>query len=367
MYRKIAAAVSATGLVLAIGACGGSGDSGPKSQQEVAADSQPAVQLLIGTYPGDSPGATRYTCSTWSDKALGNDLVVTDAHCVTAPNISVGGTPAHIVGVDNAHDIAVLSVPGSSAKGTLALAPATEKPVIGDTVYTLGYPSNGTETDAPYQVTAGDVSAVAGVTLQVNDDEFEQIWDQNEMVNDNAPITLSNLTQSTSDTTAGGSGGPVLNEQGQVVGMTETGTGEASQNDATSLETLRAALPGLAAGTHVAYTGITMSAVPTQYVIAQQKTGLNDPGFAFVYSVQPDSPADQQTNLSRYLRQTAGKYGTYIAVDSINGQEFTTQQDIVNQLSTLAKGQQVRMHAFETALDPHGFYQDLGTYRFTLP
>lgn len=361
-----AAVAAAMVLVIVVGACGGGGGgSTTMSQQDIAAKSEPAVQLLVGNYPGDSPGSSRYSCSSWADENLGHDLVVTDAHCVIAPQLTVGGVPAGIVGVDNLHDIAVLSVPGSSAKGSLDLG--STAPVIGDKVYTLGYPSNGTETDPPYQVTAGDVSAVEGVTLQVSTDVFDSLWEDLEVANDNAAITLSNLMQSTSETTSGGSGGPVLNEAGKVVGMTETGTGEASQNDATSLATLRAELPKLAAGTNTAYTGVNMSAVPSAYVNAQQKTGLNYPGLAFIYSVQPDSPADQKFDLARTVRQDAGKYGTYVSVLSVNGQEFTTQQDLVNQLSTITKGQEVRMHLFETELDPHGFYDDLGTFRFTMP
>ena len=371
-FKKIGAVAAASALALAVGACGGGGGdtNTAKSQQEIAADSQGAVQLLVATYPGDSPGLSRYTCSSWADRSLGVDLVVTDAHCTSAPNLTVGGVPASIVGVDNVHDIAVLSVPGSSAKGSLRLA--SKAPVIGDKVYTLGYPSNGTTADSPYQVTAGDVSAVAGVTLQVSSDAFDGLWNDLGAPNDNGATTLSNLTQTTSPTTAGGSGGPVLNQRGEVVGMTETGTEVASQNDATSLATLRAALPGLAAGTHSAYTGINMYAVPSKYVAAQQATGLDLPGFAFVYSVQPGSSADQQVevygdDLGRYIRQAAGKYGTYVAVSSINGQQFTTQQDFVNQLAALPKGQEVRMHLFETALDPHGYFDDIGTVRFSLP
>ena len=92
--------------------------------------------------------------------------------------------------------------------------------------------------------------------------------------------------------------------------------------------------------------------MPSAYVNAQQKTGLNYPGLAFIYSVQPDSPVDQKFDLGRTVRQDAGKFDTYVSVLSVNGQDFTTQQDLVNQLSTITKGQQVRMHLFETELDP---------------
>jgi len=108
--------------------------------------------------------------------------------------------------------------------------------------------------------------------------------------------------------------------------MTETGTGEASQNDATSLAPLRAELPKLAGGTNTAYTGINMFAVPSKYIAEQHKTGLDVPGFAFVYSVQPDFPADQEADLGRYVRRSAEKYDTFFAVYAINGQNFETQQ-----------------------------------------
>ena len=121
-------------------------------------------------------------------------LIVTNAHVVLACDEvtlrranSGRRFPSNIVLVDVEHDIAVLRAPSQSG-GAFSLA--GKLPRIGQRVYALGHPE-GLE----FTVSEGIVSAIRELP------------------------SGSHLVQTTAPISPGNSGGPLLNEWGQIVGM----------------------------------------------------------------------------------------------------------------------------------------------------
>lgn len=159
-------------------------------------------------------------------------------------------THATIVAVDARDDLAVLRVSPGDLPGltTLPLA-ETGSVEQGETVYALGFPGNGaTESNflkTPFQATAGTISTL--------DDEATVSYDafgQEEVhceEDTNAGLLLTNLYQTDAAVNPGNSGGPLVNDHGELVGVNVAGGGE-NQNDAISIKTVRSIVPELAKG-----------------------------------------------------------------------------------------------------------------------
>lgn len=113
-------------------------------------------------------------------------VVVTAAHVVAgARGIAADGHRASALVVDRKQDVAILRVPGLAAV-PLAIA----EPHAGDTVAILGYPENG-----PFDARAGRIGATADVLVH---GQLREV------------TALSGLVRH------GNSGGPAVNERGEV-------------------------------------------------------------------------------------------------------------------------------------------------------
>jgi S1-C subfamily serine protease len=113
-------------------------------------------------------------------------IVVTAAHVVAgAKGIDVNGRPATALVVDRKQDVAVLRVPGLAAAPLPILDPHT-----GDPVAILGYPENG-----PFDARPGRIGSTADVLVQGK---------------------LREVTALSGVVRHGNSGGPAVNESGQV-------------------------------------------------------------------------------------------------------------------------------------------------------
>ena len=367
MRKFIALLVALTCLVGLVAGCGGGDDS--KSQEEIASESQDATLLLVGRAKGVDPGTgasgIQYSCSAWVyDAAEG--LVVTNAHCATAAVIQVGPDStqlqaASVVAVDNRDDLAVVRTTPQPEGAELPLADTP--PAQGETVYTLGYPSNGkaNQLATPYQASEGTVTADSGVQLNVAYDAFAALWASYRLQNDNSSVVLNDLVQTSASTTHGGSGGPVLNDDGEVVGVTVAGTSEGNVNDAISLETLNEVLPGLVEGESISYIGMTLSAVPT----AISEYFKADTGFLLISAITKNSPVDQQTDQTSLLAEASRK-GYLLAITKVNGQNVETQQQLVNALANVTSGQEVRLTEYAIRIEDRAVIP-FGTVAFTAP
>ena len=329
---------------------------GKQSTVEVVAygdPGSPLVQLGGGNTILDSGSAWVYDAS--------RGLIVTNAHVVAeAKTVKVGFnqstlTDATIEGVDLKHDVAVLRVPAGALAGLRTLPRANPADVQqGETAYALGFEGDGNANflNAPFQVTTGSVSAVSGVSITVNADPVDD-------PNDNAGLFESNLIQTDAAINPGNSGGPLVNDEGQFIGMNSAASASAhTQGYAISVRDLDTIVPALAQGQSQDWAGF--GAIPITPDLAK-KWGIS--GGLIVASVTQGTPADQagMTN----LLGDATNAGHFIVMYKINGQDVTTEQEYVNDLSQLQSGESFTVNLVE--VDAHGNGVKGGTLTLTAP
>lgn len=155
------------------------------SAYAIGFEAEEAYESVFVIYSGDSLG---------SGFAVGKDCIVTNAHVITdSRNVIVrtyGGEQysAYVIGMDESQDIAVLGVSDMEFPYLVMSDPAGMN--IGDDVYAIGAPKS-----MSYTLTKGVISAKE---RQVGAYRYIQI---------DAAINEGN------------SGGPLLNDSGQVIGM----------------------------------------------------------------------------------------------------------------------------------------------------
>ncbi|GAA0193036.1 MarP family serine protease [Glutamicibacter creatinolyticus] len=139
---------------------------------------------------------------TGSGFVVAPEMVMTNAHVVAGVSAATVEVPdqellrAKVVYFDPAADIAVLNVPGLRAE---TLPMAGQDLVRGDEAAFIGHPAGG-----PLQIRGAVVASEATVTIA---DIYEQ---------KTGPLSVYQLTAEVSQ---GNSGGPLVNEDGQAVGM----------------------------------------------------------------------------------------------------------------------------------------------------
>jgi S1-C subfamily serine protease len=367
------------GVVVAIAASGGS--SGPLSESEIVEAAKPSTLLVVGRSRGVSPISGTANSIVGSGSAWVYDaergLIVTNAHVVVDASTVVAGfdstslTHATIVGVDARDDLAVLRVsPGDLPN--LTTLPMAEPDGVeqGETVYALGFPGNGqTEENflkTPFQATAGTLSSLEDEST-VSYDAFDQEAVHGEP-NTNSGLLLTGLYQTDAAVNPGNSGGPLVNDEGELVGVNVAGGGGESQNDAISIKTIREIVPQLADGKSIAWLGLGLSALSTglaacgnepDFCLESETEGEEEgrtytnrglKGGMLVSAVTRDTPVDQETDLSELL-STASRNGYYVLITSINNQPVTTQQQYINLAGQLTSGQQVEIVHYDVTTE----------------
>ncbi|MDR2930428.1 MAG: S1C family serine protease [Propionibacteriaceae bacterium] len=260
------------------------------------------------------------TVSYGSGKAAGtgmvisqDGLVLTNHHVVassTAVNVTIPSTgqtyPAEVLGYDATADVALLRLTGASGLSTVNV---TTTPVaVGDSITAVGNAEGGGELiAAPGQVAATQQN------ITVNNDDGSQ-------------SKLTDLIQMDAALVPGDSGGALLDENGNVVGMNVAGSADSSQEIgyaipiSTALQVARDVLDGRASDT---VTIGRQAALGVQ--VSSRSTG------ARVAGVIEDSPAAQ-----------AG-----IAVGSritrIDGVDITTVDDLSAELANHRPGDVVNV------------------------
>jgi S1-C subfamily serine protease len=178
--------------------------NGPEVDPPDGAAVTPAVDRVQGSVVevvGDTPECR--TSVSGSGFAIAADRVLTNAHVVAGldqprvrRNLNERGLPATVVYFDPEADIAVLSVPGLSARA-LALAPGEAS--TGDSAVIAGFPQGG-----PYRV---EPARVRTAVTALGDDIYGQAGVERDV------YVVRGTVQ------PGNSGGPLLRPDGLVLGM----------------------------------------------------------------------------------------------------------------------------------------------------
>jgi putative serine protease PepD len=280
LVAALAGAAIATGAALLLGA-GSTGRSTPTvsavkaaipasssstgTRREVSSSSTALTATEI--YQNDSTGvvAIKAVTSEGEDEGTGivlneKGLILTNDHVIkgaTSLTVEASGsskktTSATIVGEEANQDLALIRV-DPSGLGLKPLTLASSSPVkVGDGVYAIGNPYGLEET-----LTRGIVSAL-GREISAPDGS-----------------KITGAIQTDAALNPGNSGGPLLDEQGEVIGVNSQIASDAAQSEgsqpgntgvgfAISSNTVAAAVKKIEAGEGVTYTSATQSAAQSE-------------------------------------------------------------------------------------------------------
>jgi putative serine protease PepD len=216
--RTTAVAVVAVLVAIGVGVSAAAGlfSSSPPTAAQVAQAVAPSTVLVWG-YDGQSVNSVIENGSGWV-LAANKGLIVTNDHVAegaeslrvavgTAPGATVASDrrPATIVGADPCEDIALLKVADTSGLKTLPLGSQSTLHA-GDSVVALGFPDIAARAmnfqNAALIVTSGTVSSPMT--------QFDAGGDE---------ANLPNVVQTDTVINHGNSGGPLVNDNSQLVGM----------------------------------------------------------------------------------------------------------------------------------------------------
>ena len=261
----------------------------------------------------------------------GNGTILTNYHVVeNAVKVQVSiekgqNVDAQVVGKDPSNDLAILRIPTDG----LTLHPLTlgdsSKVQVGDPVLAIGNPF-----DLERTLTTGVISAL-----------------QRQITAPNG-FTIDNVLQTDAPINPGNSGGPLLNAQGQVIGINSqietggSGNGSVGIGFAVPINTAKSEISQLEKGGTLrgAYLGLT------SLTIDGSLSALNLPvkSGALVQSVQHGTPAEKAGirggNVSGNTENGSVAIGGDIIV-SFDGKVVTSSEDLANDVAAKKPGDTV--------------------------
>ena len=255
----------AVGALAALGVFSGGGSSAP-SNADIIAKAEKSTFFVVNN-KGTAVG--RGTGWVWD---AGQGLIVTNAHVVaggqsysvgsgehltidtSGGNIAVkpSGKPAKLVGEADCEDIGVLKVADTS--GLTDLPRGTQAGLrIGDRVIAAGYPATRnlmtSDTFSTPGFTSGDLTGSSGDVSQVKT-TFQAIPGAGP--GDPTVGPYNNVILTTTVINQGNSGGPLLNEKGQLVGMNSAArTDVVGQNYAVGVDRINEMVPKIMSGQNI--------------------------------------------------------------------------------------------------------------------
>ncbi len=250
-------------------------------------------------------------------------VIVTNCHVVEgATKITVFSSAdkpdqydARVIGGDCEHDLAVLKIDGQNLP-TVEFGNSSDL-VLGQSVVAIGY---ALALEGGPSVTTGIVSSL---------DRVVQVQDPNCQVCENQTRTYSSVIQTDAAINHGNSGGPLLNLQGQVVGINSAGS-DAAENIgfAIAIDSAKAAIQQ----------AIDSPLAPTGY-LGVSTQGVT-PDMAYQLSLQVEQGAYVIATTQGGPAADAGiKSGDVIV--SVDGNTVTSAEDLGTILAKLQPGDSV--------------------------
>jgi len=226
--------------------------------------------------------------------------------------------PARIVGTDVSTDTALLQVDAGSELHPLELGDS-DTLVVGQDVYAIGNPFG-----LDRSLTAGIVSALDRDIQAPNG------------------YSISGVIQTDAAINSGNSGGPLLDAQGRVVGVTaqieSRSGGNVGIGYAIPINLVRAVVGQLASGRTVRHAYLGVSLAPVSKPLARS-LGLPDTRGAYVADVLPGGPAADAG-----LR--GGENGGGDVIRAAGGTPVETPDDLTRIVSTKKPGDRLELEIF---------------------
>ena len=283
---------------------------------DIAQVEQSVVKIAAeGTFIDPEVGEQRNSAGVGSGAIISEDgLVVTNNHVVTGAALLrvflAGETDpvnAQVLGVSECSDLAVIRLEGD---GYPALDYRSDEVTPGLDVYAAGFPASDANTieDVDYTLTRGIISATTA--------SGETSW-----------ASVDEVLEHDARIRGGNSGGPLLDEQGRIVGVNYAGIDASDQNYAISAADAQPIIDRLAAGENVESIGINGEAV-------NDGAGLSG---IWVASVDSGSPADTAgiepgdiiTRLEGLDLALDGTMSDYCDVIRTNGSDATMSVEVL--------------------------------------
>ena len=303
------------------------------------ASDEPVAQVVAATLPAVVNVTTDILSqSGQAGQGVGSGFIVrSDGIVVTNCHVVEGGTKitvstsaknpqsydARVIGGDCEHDLAVLKIDGNDLP-TVPLGNSSDL-ALGQRVIAIGY---ALALEGGPTVTTGIVSSL---------DRVVQVQDPNCTVCKNFSRTYSNVIQTDAAINHGNSGGPLLNMQGQVIGINSAGDDNAQNiGFAIAIDAAKDAIDH----------AIASPLAPTGYMGIQtadltpgmaQQLGTTAQSGAYVIDTTKDGPADK-----------AGMKSGDVIV-SVDGTTVSTATDLGSILDGLQPGTTVPV-----VVDRHG-------------
>lgn len=292
---------------------------------------------LVNIYQTFSPGVVSIQVYTQSGAGQGSGFVVDkEGHIVTNYHVVEDATTievhfqsglkvyGEVVGVDLDSDIAVIKVDVDPDELIPLTIGDSDQVYVGQTVVAIGNPYGLSGT-----MTVGIVSA-RGRTL----DSIRQ-------TTDGTYFSAGDLIQTDATINPGNSGGPLLNLNGEVIGINRaiqtngtTITGATSNTGigfAVSSNILSLVLPSLVNGETYEYPYLGLSAMSSMNLTQAEYLNLSQATGAYVLEVVPGGPADQAGLLAGdQPTEVQGLYSGGDLIVAADGQEVLAFSDMLN-------------------------------------
>jgi S1-C subfamily serine protease len=306
---------------------------------------------IAGTNGGEVAGTGMIITS--NGEVLTNNHVIDDTVDIHAQIDGIGTVyQVKVIGYDASDDVALVQLTGSNGAAvsglptvpigdSSALTPGDSVTVLGNAEGKGGTPAEvtGTVTSLGQQITASDDSG--------------------------ANETLTNMIQVSAAIEPGDSGGPELNSNGKVIGMTTAGqtSGNAEHQTASTvgfaipidkaMEIISEIRAGSGPHIHIGYAALLGVEVSTQQPVTEPDCATSDATTgAWVSTVIPNGPASG-TSLAACGRITG-----------IGGLSVANQNDLHNAMESFVPGQTVTLTWLDSSAQSHSATITLGTATF---
>ncbi|HEY3363747.1 MAG TPA: trypsin-like peptidase domain-containing protein [Symbiobacteriaceae bacterium] len=312
--------------------------------QTVAAVPGTGTNVIPGIYQRVSPAVVaihvKITRGYQRGEASGSGFVVdSKGYILTNNHVIEGGTDISVefvdgtvlkgtvVGADARRDLAVVKVdPGNRSLVTATLGDS-DAVQVGELAIAIGSPF-----DQEFTVTAGIISAI-----------------NRDLQEENNPWTIQGGIQTDAAINPGNSGGPLLDGNGNVIGINtliETGDSGVRANVgigfAVPINAAKEILPTLMSGKAVEYAFLGINPQPLTPALVKQFNLSVDAG-VYVNSVTPDSPADVAGLVPARVAQNGTVRTMGDIITAMDGKAIKKPDDVYNFIAAKKVGDTITL------------------------